>query len=153
MKGLFNPELIWFLIGLVLLLLEFALPGIFVMFFGLGAWIVALLCLLFDFSLNLQLVVFILTSVALIFLLRKKLSKIFIGKTSSPNTQGDIEDFVGQKVTVIHEIRPNIPGKIIFHGTEWEADSDVFIPVGSVVVITGRDSIVLKVKPIEGEKS
>ncbi|MFA4839210.1 MAG: NfeD family protein [Candidatus Neomarinimicrobiota bacterium] len=153
MKGLFTPELIWFLIGLVMLLLEFALPGIFVMFFGLGAWIVALLCLIFDFSLNVQLLFFILFSVALIFLLRKKLSKIFIGKTSSKNVQGDVEDIIGQRATVVQEIRPNIPGKIIFHGAEWEADADVEIHVGTVVVITGRESIILKVKPIEGEKS
>ncbi|MDD5766085.1 MAG: NfeD family protein [Candidatus Marinimicrobia bacterium] len=153
MKGLFTPELIWFLIGLAMLLLEFVIPGIFVMFFGLGAWIVAFLCLVFDFSLNLQLVVFILSSVMLIFLLRKKLSKIFIGKTSSPNIQGDIEEFLGQKATVVHEIRPNIPGKVMFHGTEWEAEANVEIATGVVVTITGRDSIILKVKPIEGEKS
>ena len=36
-----NPVLIWFLAGLVLVLLEFAAPGVIIVFFGLGAWIAA----------------------------------------------------------------------------------------------------------------
>ena len=38
----FNPVLIWFLIGLALVLSEFMLPGIILVFFGLGAWAVCL---------------------------------------------------------------------------------------------------------------
>jgi len=44
-KEYLKPELIWFLAGLLLLLLEFAAPGLIVFFFGVGACIVAIVCL------------------------------------------------------------------------------------------------------------
>jgi membrane protein implicated in regulation of membrane protease activity len=37
-----TPELVWFICGAVLVLLEFVVPGVVLVFFGLGAWIVAL---------------------------------------------------------------------------------------------------------------
>ena len=44
-KDFLKPEVIWCLVGLVLLLLEFILPGLIIFFFGLGAWVVAAVCL------------------------------------------------------------------------------------------------------------
>ena len=35
----FSPELIWFVAGLALILSEFMLPGIILVFFGAGAWL------------------------------------------------------------------------------------------------------------------
>ena len=35
--------LIWFLLGMVLLIAELAMPGIVLLFFGIGAWVTALL--------------------------------------------------------------------------------------------------------------
>jgi len=35
----FNPTLIWFFIGLVLLIAEFSVPGVILVFFGIGAWV------------------------------------------------------------------------------------------------------------------
>ncbi|MCK4689902.1 MAG: NfeD family protein, partial [Candidatus Marinimicrobia bacterium] len=72
-----KPELIWFLLGLVMLLMEFVLPGLIIFFFGVGACIVALICLILPISLNLQLVIFIISSVILLLTLRKWLKGIF----------------------------------------------------------------------------
>ncbi|MFZ0280832.1 MAG: NfeD family protein, partial [Bacteroidales bacterium] len=58
-----RPEMIWFIIGLVLFLLELVLPGFVIFFFGVGAWITALLCLIANPGINLQVVVFAVTSV------------------------------------------------------------------------------------------
>ena len=38
---LFTAEVIWFLIGVGLLLLELVAPGLIFVFFGIGAWITA----------------------------------------------------------------------------------------------------------------
>jgi hypothetical protein len=38
---LFNPTLLWFLLGLALILLEFVVPGVILVFFGIGAWAAA----------------------------------------------------------------------------------------------------------------
>ena len=42
-----TPELIWFLIGLVLIILEFGIPGVVTVFFGIGAWLVSFVMFVF----------------------------------------------------------------------------------------------------------
>jgi len=39
-----DPKLIWFLIGVGLLLLEFTAPGLVILFFGIGALITSISC-------------------------------------------------------------------------------------------------------------
>ena len=55
-----NIPLIWFILGLVLLLGEFVMPGLVIFFFGIGAWVVAILTIFFDISINLQLIIYLL---------------------------------------------------------------------------------------------
>ena len=38
-----NHELLWFLLGLAFLLSEFVVPGFVIAFFGVGAWVTAIL--------------------------------------------------------------------------------------------------------------
>ena len=63
LKNFLEPEILWFIAGLIMLLLEFAMPGLIIAFFGVGAWIVAVLCLFMDISLNMQLTVFLFSSI------------------------------------------------------------------------------------------
>ena len=72
-----KPELVWFIIGLVLFLLELVLPGFVIFFFGVGAWITALLCLIANPGFNLQAIVFGVTSILSLLLLRKMIQKRF----------------------------------------------------------------------------
>ncbi len=142
-----RPELIWFLIGIALLLLEFMLPGLIVFFFGVGACIVAVVCLFTDISINSQLVIFILSSVASLLLLRKWLKGIFIGHvTSRQDITQKIEEFVGQRAVVVKKITPKMPGKVELHGTNWQARADAEIEEGQAVEVIGKDNITLKVK-------
>jgi membrane protein implicated in regulation of membrane protease activity len=148
LKEFLKPELIWFIIGLALLLLEFALPGLIVFFFGLGAWIVALICLLTDISLNTQLLVFIVSSILSLLCLRKWLKGIFMGYiVSKQDITENIEEFIGKRAVVKEKITPQVPGKVEFHGTNWEAEADEEIAAGTPVKIIGKDNITLKVKP------
>ena len=71
-----HAAVIWFIIGFVLFLLEFVVPGLILFFFAAGAWIVALLCLFFEVPVNIQLVIFVITSVLSIFLLRDWTKKV-----------------------------------------------------------------------------
>jgi len=72
-----RPELVWFIIGLVLFLLELVLPGFVIFFFGVGAWVTALLCLIANPGINLQAIVFGATSILSLVLLRKMIQKRF----------------------------------------------------------------------------
>ncbi|TFG45490.1 MAG: NfeD family protein [Candidatus Brocadiia bacterium] len=149
LKDYLKPEIIWFIIGIVLLLLEFGLPGLIVFFFGLGACITAAVCLFKEISINAQLIIFILTSVLSLALLRKWFKSIFIGHTSSKQELSeDLADLVGQKAVVIEKIMPKLPGKVELHGTNWQAQAEDKIEAGTIVVVTGKEGLTLNVKTL-----
>jgi membrane protein implicated in regulation of membrane protease activity len=148
-KEYLKPELIWFLVGLLLLLLEFAAPGLIVFFFGLGACVVAVVCLLTDITLNTQLIIFIVSSFLFLLILRKWLKGVFLGHTTSKqDLTEDLEDFLGQRAVVKEKIVPKAGGKVEFHGTNWVAQADQEIPEGTVVEVIGKENITLKVKAL-----
>ena len=148
-KDFLTPEIIWFLTGLALLILEFALPGLIIAFFGVGAWIVALVCLITDIGINTQLIIFIISSVLSLLCLRKWLKGIFLGHTGSKqNLKENLEEFIGQKAVVKEKIVPKAGGKVEFHGTNWLAQADEEIAEGVMVQIISKDNITLKVKSL-----
>ena len=151
-KDFLKPELIWFLVGLLLLIFEFMLPGLIIAFFGVGAWLVALLCLLSDYvqgSINTQLIIFILASVLSLLCLRRWLKGIFMGHiVSKQDMTENLEEFMGQRAVVIETITPKAGGKVEFHGTNWVAQADAEIAEGAVVEIIGKENITLKVKAV-----
>lgn len=139
-----KPEIIWFFIGLVLALLEFGIPGLIILFFGIGAWATALSCMLFDIGLNSQLIIFIVSSLLSILLLRKSLKKMFF-KEDPDKEETLADEFVGQTAVVEEEISVEKPGKVSFKGAEWQAMSDQKLKAGQRVEIVGKESIKLKV--------
>jgi membrane protein implicated in regulation of membrane protease activity len=80
MDILSDPAVVWFLIGLGLLLLELILPGLVIIFFGAGAWITALVCVVTDINLNWQILIFLVASLLGLVLVRKYLKRKFFSK-------------------------------------------------------------------------
>lgn len=142
-----KPERIWFLIGFIMLLLEFALPGLIIFFFGLGAWIVAVICFFVDISIKLQLIIFIMASLLLLITLRQWTGKIIVGRRS----QARLSEFVGEKAVVTRQIDPDTGGRVEFQGTSWPAEADEQISEGAVVEVIGKNNITLKVKKLSRE--
>lgn len=142
-----NPVLIWFAIGFVFIMLEFLIPGVFVLFFGLGAWLVALICLFYIPALNAQLIIFLISSIVLLIVLRRSLKHLFNPGAESADFQTLEDEFTGHTATVSQDIQPPHSGKVEFKGTEWEAESDVPVIKGTQVRILSRESIRLKVTP------
>jgi inner membrane protein len=148
MKDLLTPPVIWFLVGLVLLLLELVLPGLIIIFFGVGAWIVALCLLFFDLSLTAQFWIFGISSVLGLVLLRRFLKKKFFKEEET--TEGSLEaEFIGKKAVTETDLVANKPGKVSFKGTQWTAIADCDIAKGEDVEITGKESITLKVTKLK----
>jgi inner membrane protein len=149
LKEFLKPELIWFLIGLLLLLAEFAIPGLIVLFFGVGAWIVAVTCLVAAPSLNVQLGIFIGSSILSLVLLRRWLKGMFMGHvTGTQDLNEDLNEFVGERAMVMQAITGKQPGKVELHGTNWKAEADAEIPEGAVVEVVAKNNLTLKVKAI-----
>lgn len=144
MSDFFNPPVIWFLIGFAFLLLEFVIPGFILFFFGIGAWIVALLTLLFDVNINIQIFAFIGTSLLSVVLFRKWVRAKFGSYGEVPVVLED--EFVGRRGVAETAIGPGKRGKVDFKGTSWDAESEDLIEAGADVLITATKSIVLIVK-------
>jgi len=146
-KEFLKPEIIWFLVGLALLIMEFMLPGLIIAFFGVGACIVAIVCLITEVSLNAQLIIFIVASVLSLLCLRTWLKGIFIGHVKSrQDMTEDIKEFVGERAVVVEKIMPKAGGKVELHGTNWTAEADAEIPEGTAVEVIGKENLTLKVK-------
>lgn len=144
MENIFNTAVIWFVLGFVFLLLEFIVPGLILAFFAIGAWIVAIVCLVTDISINTQLVLFLATSVLSILFFRKWASKIIWLRKNSNEIMED--EFLGKTAIAESFIGPGQQGKVAFKGTTWDARSEDSIAIGENVTIIGNDSIVLFVK-------
>ena len=144
MDILSDPAVIWFLIGLGLLLLELAIPGLVILFFGAGAWVTALVCAVSDINLNLQILIFLIASLLGLVLLRKYLKKRFFSR-SNKEIDDQLEEFIGRKAKAISDFK-NGRGKVEFKGTQWSATSEEPVSKGDWVVIKSKDSLTFKVE-------
>lgn len=141
-----RPELVWFLLGLVLFLLELVIPGFFIFFFGLGAWVTALICLIGEPSTNLQIIIFAVVSVLSLVGLRKMIQKKFF--YHDENLSDKVEDeFTGKDATAIEDFSAENTGKVEFKGTSWKAESSTQIKAGQTVIIKSKEDFKLKVEP------
>ncbi len=141
-----NNTVIWFIVGLVFMVLELIAPGFVLLFFGAGAWITALCFYLYEPSLNIQLIIFFVSSVFLLIVLRRHLKLSFFKERISKD-QFEAEEFIGKTAEVVKDIKTNKSGKVSFNGTLWTAKSEFELKSGEVVEIVSKESICLNVKP------
>ena len=143
-----SPIIIWFIVGLALILMEFIIPGLVIVFFGLGAWVAAIFVSIFpEMVFWVQMMIFTVFSVGALVLLRRTLKKRFFSDQEGAENEG-LDDYIGQKAVVEKAIKDG-EGKILFKGVSWSAYADEDIPEGTKVTIIDKDSIKLKVKTIK----
>ena len=142
-----RPELFWFIIGLGLFLLELVIPGFFIFFFGLGAWVTALVCLIGEPGINLQIIIFAIISVLSLIGLRRIIQKKFF-YNKGPDKSGEVEDeFTGKEALAVSDFGGQLTGKVEFKGTMWKAESSSEIKSGQRVMILQKDNFKLIVEP------
>ncbi len=143
-----DPKMLWFIAGLAMILLEFVAPGVVIVFFGVGAWVVAggMWLGLID-SVPAQCMTFAISSLLLLFVLRRYVTSWFVGGSS--NGGESIEDeFVGKTVRVVHAIGGGEnTGKVELKGAEWNARCSEELLPGRFATVTERDGLKLIVKP------
>ncbi len=143
MENFYNAAVLWFIAGFIFFLLEFAVPGLILFFFAVGAWIVAILSLFVDVSLNMQLVIFLASSLLTILLFRNWVKKMIWSKKLPTELE---DEFVGKTGKAETAIAPGQNGKVNFKGTVWDARSNDVIEQGENVTIIGNESILLIVQ-------
>lgn len=138
----------WLALFVVLLIAEILTMGLTTIWFAGGA-LVALILAFIDFGLPVQIIAFLLVSIALLVLTRPIAIKFFNQERQKTNA----EALIGQKAIVLEKVD-------VLHGTgrvevdrqEWSAKSDEVgdvIEVGEVVVIEGIQGVKLIVKKEE----
>lgn len=140
--------IVWFVVGLVLILLEFVVPSLVIVFFGLGAWVTALAVAIFSgMDFWVQMMIFTVFSVLSLVLLRRSLKKHFFSDQEDAENEG-VDDYIGKTAVVEVSIKDG-DGKVNYRGVSWTARADEDIEKGKKVKIVGKDSIVLIVELIK----
>lgn len=142
-----DAYLCWIISGLLMMVMEFAVPGFVIIFFGAGAVVTGLLLGLFpSMNVTLQLVFFTVFSLTTLFVFRRY--AVGRGKKVSAAGVGDIDDdCTGRTAKVVKAIQPGDVGTVELDGTNWNAVSSVSIEEASFVKIVSRDGLTLKVEP------
>ena len=140
---------IWLIGGILLMLLEFVIPGGIVFFLGLGAALVALLLYggIIDGWLQAFTAWFI-GSLALLFGLRGAVQKIMPATVEQGKTDEDLDAY-GQLGEVFETIPAQGTGRITFRGSTWLAKNyhqNHDLEVGTSVRIVYRDNLVWMVE-------
>ena len=143
-----SAAMIWLTVGCALMLAEFVVPGFIVFFFGAGAVLTSAALLVTPMELTGQFTVFLASSVVFLFVLRRLLPRIFSGKKKDLVLPADEEEFSGETASVLEEIVPGRPGKILFHGSAWTAESAEECFPGETVRIVRRNNLTYFVEKI-----
>ncbi|WP_163336306.1 NfeD family protein [Desulfopila sp. IMCC35008] len=142
-----TPPLFWFLSGVVLFILEMVVPGFVLFFFGVGAWITALLSWLLPIGINSQILIFTVFSVVALLVLRRLVKKSFSGDSTNENEEDSLAE-KGALVEIIQDIVPPAEGKVKYSGTTWRATADSAMRDGDLAEIVEQQGLVIKVKPV-----
>lgn len=139
---------VWLVAGSLLVLLEFLIPGLVVIFLGMGALLTAgVLYLGWITDAYWLIVFFALSSIFMLATLRRLVVRFY--PSDSERVEADEEKLViGQKATSLTTITDfDFSGRIRFSGTTWTARSTHGeIPEGVAVEIVGRENIHFIVK-------
>lgn len=148
-----DPELItwiFFLGGLLLMLLETVLPGGVAFFLGAGGLVIAALRVIGVLIDPLTAVLtWIFLSTGLTIALRPLVMRYFGGKVSLKMTDEDAEA-MGQTVTVVEKVGEETTGRIRFRGADWDARTlEGRLPKGAEAKLLYRDNLTWIVEPVD----
>lgn len=138
----------WWIFGIILVLAEFLLPGLVIVFLGLGAFFVAALT---HFGIITgvvqQLLTWFASSLFFLFTLRFAVVLYYPSDTKIGDTDED-KEVIGEIVTLLEDISENKNGRIKHSESTWPAKSEngENINAGEKVEIIGRDNLTWIVK-------
>ena len=141
-------EIIWLALMAVLLIIEIMTLGLKTIWFAAGA-LFAFLPALLGLNQGIQIGVFVVVSVVLLFFTRPWAVKYLNTRTVKTNT----EALVGKSARVIADINNlKSEGQVVINGLEWTArssDDTIIFRTGDVVTVVGIEGVKLIV---EGQK-
>ena len=148
MQTMFEPTLwFWLILGLALLGLEVVVPGMILMWFGIGALITgALLAFFPDMSLATQLISFAVLSVASLVAWRKSKWREEQIQSDKPELNQRLQSLIGKEFILTEAIH-NGRGTIRVGDTPWIVEGND-LPAGTKVQVSQLDGMILKVEAV-----
>lgn len=143
---LYNMLFIWLILLIVFIVIELATMGLTTIWFAGGA-LIAAIAAAFHAPLVLQVALFLVVSILLLFFTRPIAVKYF----NKDRIKTNAESLVGRQAIVISEIN-NLEGigQVTVGGQEWSArskDENLEISVGTVVIVRAISGVKLLVEP------
>lgn len=137
----------WIIAGLLLVIAEFMVSGLVVIFFGVAALVVGsakYLGLIND--LTWELTLFAVISVLLLVFVRRYLREQIMGRETDAEGPEDNAGLIGQRATVDAPFSKGF-GSVSYRGARWQAQSSHSLESGDTVRITAHDGLLLTVEP------
>lgn len=138
----------WLILFVALLIIEIFTMGLTTIWFAGGA-LVAFILAFVDFGLPVQIIAFLLVSIALLVLTRPIAIKYFNQERQKTNA----ESLIGEKAVVLETIDSlHGTGRVEVNGMEWSAkvdDTEHIIDADEIVIIEGIQGVKLIVKKEE----
>jgi len=134
----------WIIVVLVCIIIEAFTMGLMTIWFAGGAAAAAIATLLTS-NILIQIVIFLLISMVLLYLTKPMRAKLKIGKEKT-----NVEAVVGKTGFVMETISPASFGQVKVGGIMWTArsqDNDVVIEAGAEITVTGVEGVKLIVMP------
>lgn len=131
----------WTVLGLVLLIVEIVAASTFFLWFGVAALVIGLLTFALGgvafWSLQAQLIVFVILSIALVIVGRKLMASRNMHDSDNPNLNQRAKQIVGREAVLVEAISQGV-GRIKIGDTIWRVKGEE-APVGAKVKIVGQD--------------
>ena len=141
-----GAAVIWLAAAIVLFIIEAATVGLTTIWFAIGALVAFVLALL-DIPVTVQIVVFLMVSVALLVFTRR----IFAEKLHAGSEKTNTEALIGLTATVEEDILPLQVGQVRLNGQMWSAvctDGKAAVR-GDLVEVKAIEGVKLVVSPAE----
>ena len=141
-----SPVVNWIIAGLALSLLELIVPGVYLIWFGLAAFVVGIAVYFLPIELTTQLIVFAIAS-GIFAVIGVAVYRYVFSKAQVPaeykNLNNTAEQYVGQLVTVAEEAEDNRT-KVKIGDTYWLASCQKAFKQGDTAKVVGvKDSLIL----------
>ncbi len=141
----------WFIIGLILAGLEIIMPGFVIIWFGIGALVVAVCAYLGLDNVTLQAIIFCTVSLILTLSSRTIFKKYFIKKSPGNKIKSSVEKTIGS-IGIVETTINNVEsqGRVLVNSENWAARSidDSIIQAKEKVRVIKLDGIKLIVEKI-----
>ncbi|MDX1961060.1 MAG: NfeD family protein [Leptospiraceae bacterium] len=112
---------LWITVGVFLCILEFIVPGVFIVFLGLAAIFTGMILYYTGINFYMQLIVWAISSGLIIVAGAQFMKTLFPSNKKFEPTMD--ESVAGKLVKVVKKVSTEKGGRIMFNGTEWDAVS------------------------------